>query len=104
MNARSSFSPSADLVALFVPTATDEEREVRARIHLARDQANARCERASSPESVRIYAVAAAIATDWVFRREVTIDQLNEVITALQGMFLAAGRFDRIEKAANARG
>jgi hypothetical protein len=104
VSARSSFSPSADLVALFVPTADEKEREVRARIHLARDQANARAERAESPESARIYHLAAAIASDWVFRRDAPIEDLNEVAAALSGMFLAAARFTRIEKAANARG
>jgi hypothetical protein len=40
----------------------------------------------------------------WVFRHEVTIDDLNEVVVSLQSLFLVAARFDRIEKAANARG
>lgn len=97
-------SPSEELVALFVPLADEKERAIRARIHFARDQANARCERAASPESARIYGLAASIASDWVFRLGVSIDDLNEVVTSLQSMFLVAARFDRIEKAANARG
>jgi hypothetical protein len=97
-------SPSEDLVALFVPLADEKERAVRARIHFARDQANARSERAASPESARIYGLAAGFASDWVFRPGVSIEDLSEVVTSLQSMFLVAARFDRIEKAANARG
>jgi hypothetical protein len=97
-------SPSEELVALFVPLADEKERGVRARVHFARDQANARSERSTSPESHRIYSLAASIASDWVFRHEVTIDDLNEVVVSLQSLFLVAARFDRIEKAANARG
>lgn len=97
-------SPSEELVALFVPLAGDKERAIRARIHFARDQASVRCERAASPESQRIYGLAAGIASDWVFRHGASIDDLNEVVASLQSMFLVAARFDRIEKSANARG
>lgn len=103
MNARTA-SASADLVSLFVPTAGDEERTIRARIHFARDQAQARAERAASHESARIYTLAAAIASEWVFRAGASLTDLGEVVTSLQSLFLVAARFDRIEKAANGRG
>ena len=104
MSKHAALNPSSEMVALFVPLADDTERAIRARIHFARDQAQSRAERAASPESARIYTLAAQIAGEWVFRPDVPAETLAEVVTSLQSMFLIAARFDRIEKAAHGRG
>ena len=94
---RSPRDASAELVALFVPGADGEEKALRTRIHLARDRAQARAERMDSFEGSRICHLASAIASEWVFRRETGLDELNEVLAALSQLFLAAGKFDRLE-------
>jgi hypothetical protein len=85
------------LVSFYVPEASPQELALRTRIHVARDTARARCERCDSPEGHRIYAVAATIATEWVFRHQVSVDKLREVLEALSRLFLAASVFDRLE-------
>jgi hypothetical protein len=94
---RSSKEAAADLVGMFVPEAEGAEKDLRARLHLARDTAQVRRERAKAYESGRLYAVAADVARAWVFRRGVTVEQLEEAIKVLTWLFLAAGAIDRIE-------
>lgn len=95
--ARSPRLAAADIVAMFVPEAAHVERTLRARIHLARDTAQARRDRASSFEAARIYAETANVAREWVFRRGASLEDLEEVIKILTWLFLAAGALERLE-------
>lgn len=98
MNAhRSPKAAAADIVAMFVPEASEEERALRARIHLARDTAGSRRDRSTSFEGSRLYAAAGSIAGSWAFKRGVSNASLEEMIKVLTWLFLAAGALERIE-------
>ena len=88
---------AADIVAMFMPEVGDAERALRARIHFARDTAQARRNRATTFESARLYAETADVACEWVFKRGTSLADLEEVIKILTWLFLAAGALERLE-------
>jgi hypothetical protein len=84
-------------VALWVPECDPKERELRARLHVARDAANTRSARAQSFDAGRLYAIASSIAGEWVFRRPADGEQLSDVLGVLARIFVSAGVLERLE-------
>lgn len=98
MNAyRSPKEAAACIVEMFMPGASEEEKALRARLHLAIATAHSRFESSQSDLGGRAYISAATIARAWVFKRDVSKDDLEEVIKILSWIFLAAGALERLE-------
>lgn len=88
--------PPLDAVSVFAPWAGPEERQLRVRIHKARDVAQARAGRSRHGRARSIYWIASQFSSDWVFQRA-ALDDLEEVINGLTWLFLFAGLVERLE-------
>jgi hypothetical protein len=94
---RSPREAASELVKLYLPEANGEALALRARIHLARDQARSRSGYSTNCEARSLYGVAADVAGQFVFDRSLRSDDLFEVIKIVTWLFLAAGALERLE-------
>jgi hypothetical protein len=88
-----------DPVTVFAPWASDEERELRRRIHRAQSVALARASREDHGEARCLYYLVSQVASEWVFRRVDDRRQLERVLWGLNQLFLAADHFRQAEAA-----
>lgn len=88
---------AVEQVGHFLPETGDDERQLRARIMYARDIASTRSARGMSFDGRRLYSIAAGIASDWVFKRPASMDELQDVRAILARIFLSAGALERLE-------
>ena len=87
-----------DPVTVFAPWASDDERELRRRIHRAQTVAVARASREEHDDARYLYYLAGQVASEWLFRR-VDRGQLERVLWGLNQLFLAADHFRQAEAA-----
>jgi hypothetical protein len=84
-------------VDIFAPACKGEDRELRLRLHKARDIATARATRCKHGSARVVYWLAADIASAWVFRRGVALADMQEVRATLARLFMAATSIERLE-------
>ena len=88
--------PELHAVDIYAPWCASFERQLRIRVHRARDIAQARACRSKHGRARSLYWMAAQMAGDWVFRRAPNED-LEEILAALSRLFLVAGATERLE-------
>jgi hypothetical protein len=86
----------ADAVGVFAPWCDEVERDLRLRIHKARDSATAKATRCKHGNARTIYWLAAQMASERVFAR-MLVDDLKATIDNLARLFLVAGWIERSE-------
>lgn len=85
-----------DPIALFMPAAGPEERQLRQRLHNARVISSARAMTAVSEHARQLYWVVNEVASIWVFAPAST-EELKDIADGLVKLFMTAATFDRIE-------
>ena len=85
-----------DPIDVFAPQAGEDEKALRRRIHRAHGAATARAQRSQHGRARTVYWITAQLAADWVFQ-QASVDELQEIISALARMFMVAAAFERLE-------
>ncbi len=93
-----SSAAAIDAVSVFAPWSGEAERDLRLRIHRARDFATARAMRCKHSDARMIYWLAAQLAEERVFAR-LPNDDLMDTIKNLARLFLVAGWIERVNVA-----